>query len=141
MRGERGLLRLGERLVGRSCRHLPREARDERGQEWAAELPAILRDSGTRFALMRAVRMLRYAAGTRKAATALAPASNRRADWVLRAAIITDVAVNGDGIWLVFKNPTDWVPYAGFGETLLVCAMATLVVYRRARRRRRPRGL
>jgi hypothetical protein len=44
MRGERWLLRAGEFLVGRSARHLPAAARDERYQEWAAELPVILGD-------------------------------------------------------------------------------------------------
>jgi hypothetical protein len=42
MRGERWLLRVGEFLVGRAARHLPAAARDERYQEWAAELPVQL---------------------------------------------------------------------------------------------------
>ena len=44
MRGERRLLRIGEYLITRACRRLPAETRDERYREWAAELPAILRD-------------------------------------------------------------------------------------------------
>ena len=44
MRGERQLLRLGEYLVRRACRQLPQDVREERYQEWAAELPAILHD-------------------------------------------------------------------------------------------------
>jgi hypothetical protein len=64
MRGERPLLRAGEYLIGRSCRRLPGQIRDERYREWTAELPAILHDPGTRFAVRRAVRMLGYAADT-----------------------------------------------------------------------------
>jgi hypothetical protein len=64
MRGERPLLRAGEYLIGRSCRRLPSQIRDERYREWTAELPAILHDPGTRFAVRRAVRMLGYAADT-----------------------------------------------------------------------------
>jgi hypothetical protein len=64
MRWERPLLRAGEYLIGRSCRRLPSQIRDERYREWTAELPAILHDPGTRFAVRRAARMLGYAADT-----------------------------------------------------------------------------
>ena len=64
MRGERRLLRIGEYLIGRAARLLPAEMRDERRREWAAELPAILRDPDTRLAAHRAARMLGYVAGT-----------------------------------------------------------------------------
>jgi hypothetical protein len=47
MRGERYALRAGEYLVGRACRRLPARIRQERYQEWLAELPAILRDRDT----------------------------------------------------------------------------------------------
>ena len=77
MRGERRLLRIGEYLIARACRHLPTEARDERYREWVAELPAILRDPGVRPAPRRAARMLRYASGTIRG-TALTPGSARR---------------------------------------------------------------
>jgi len=50
MRGERALLRLGESLVRRACRHLPGPTRDDRYREWAAELPAILHDPEIRLA-------------------------------------------------------------------------------------------
>ena len=72
MRAEQALLRIGEYLVGRACRRLPREIRDERCREWVAELPAILHDPEIRLAPHRAVRMLGYAADTVRA-TALAP--------------------------------------------------------------------
>ena len=68
MRGERRLLRAGEYLVGRAGRRLPRDVRDERCREWAAELPVILHDPQVRFAPWRAVRMLGYAADTLRGA-------------------------------------------------------------------------
>ena len=77
MRGERRLLRIGEYLIARACRHLPAGARDERYREWVAELPAILRDPGVRPAPRRAGRMLRYASGTIRG-TALPPGNARR---------------------------------------------------------------
>jgi DivIVA domain-containing protein len=55
VRGERGLLRLGEYLVRRASRHLPAEIRDGRYREWAAELPAILHDPEIKLAARRAV--------------------------------------------------------------------------------------
>jgi hypothetical protein len=51
--------RLAEYLIRRACRRLPDSIRDERYQEWTAELPAILCDPGTRY---RAARALLYAA-------------------------------------------------------------------------------
>jgi hypothetical protein len=54
MRGERWLLRVGEFLVGRAVRHLRGTARAERYQEWAAELPVILRDPEVKPAAARA---------------------------------------------------------------------------------------
>lgn len=77
MRGESALLRTGEYLVGRSCRRLPPEIRDERYREWVAELPAILHDRKIRLAPYRAVRMLGYAADTLRG-TALRPGRTRR---------------------------------------------------------------
>jgi hypothetical protein len=77
MRGERRLLRIGEYLIARACRHLPAEARDERYREWVAELPAILQDPGVRPAARRAARMLRYASGTIRG-TALPPSHSPR---------------------------------------------------------------
>src|ERR1700678_1230987 len=68
MRGERALLRVGEYLVDRACRRLPRGTRKDRYREWAAELPAILHDPEIRFAPRRAVRMLGYAADTLRGA-------------------------------------------------------------------------
>ncbi|HEX3921249.1 MAG TPA: hypothetical protein VHY31_03090 [Streptosporangiaceae bacterium] len=55
--------RLAEYLIGRACRRLPGEARDERYREWTAELPAILHDPRVRLPLLRTVRALFFAAG------------------------------------------------------------------------------
>jgi hypothetical protein len=48
MRGERRLLRVAEFLVRLACRRLPEGVREERYQEWAAELPVILHDPAAR---------------------------------------------------------------------------------------------
>jgi len=71
MRGERGALRAGEYLVSLACRRLPARIRQERYQEWLAELPVILRDRDTGPAPLRVVRMLAFAADTLRG-TALA---------------------------------------------------------------------
>lgn len=76
MRGERGLLRVGEFLVARAARRLPTGVRDERYQEWAAELCAILRDPSLGPAWRRAAGMLGYALDTIRA-TALRPGQDR----------------------------------------------------------------
>jgi hypothetical protein len=78
MRGERQALRAGELLVSLASRRLPPRIRQERRQEWLAELPVILRDRGPAPvrgrgpAPVRVVRMLAFAADTLRG-TALAP--------------------------------------------------------------------
>lgn len=72
MRGERYALRAGEYLVSLACRRLPATIRQERYQEWLAELPVILRDPSAGPAPVRVVRMLAFAADTLRG-TALAP--------------------------------------------------------------------
>ena len=72
MRGERYALRAGEYLVSRACRRLPARIREERYQEWLAELPVILHDRGAGPASLRVVRMLAFAADTLRGTT-LAP--------------------------------------------------------------------
>jgi hypothetical protein len=59
---------MAEHLIRRACRRLPRDTRDERYREWAAELPAILHDPGTRLAVTRSARALSYAAGAYRSA-------------------------------------------------------------------------
>jgi hypothetical protein len=78
MRGERSALRAGEYLVALACRRLPARIRQERYQEWLAELPVILRDRDTGPAPLRIVRMLAFAADTLRG-TALAPGAYRGA--------------------------------------------------------------
>jgi DivIVA domain-containing protein len=133
MRGERRLLRIGEYLIARACRHLPAEARDERYREWVAELPAILRDPGVRPAARRAARMLRYASGTIRG-TALTPGSARRVTVLMaRVAawfIITGLAVHQLG-WA--KTPQEWI---SLGISFLVVSGCGL-----AYRRKRGKGL
>jgi hypothetical protein len=62
------VLRTGEYLVGRASRYLPPGVREERHQEWAAELPVILDDPAVRPAARRAARMLWFAADTLRGA-------------------------------------------------------------------------
>jgi hypothetical protein len=76
MKGERGLLRTGEFLLARAVRRLPGRVRDERYREWAAELPAILRDPSLGPSWRRAARMLGYALDTIRGA-ALRPGQDR----------------------------------------------------------------
>lgn len=76
MKGDRGLLRTGEFLVARAARRLPARVRDERYREWAAELPAILRDPSLGPPWRRAALMLGYALDTIRAA-ALRPGQDR----------------------------------------------------------------
>ncbi len=87
MSGERWALRAGEYLVRRACRRLSARARDQRYQEWAAELPVILHDPEVRPTARRVARMLGFAADTLRGTT-LAPGSYRyrgahqgKADW------------------------------------------------------------
>jgi hypothetical protein len=60
--------RAAEYLLRHACRRLPAGARDERYREWAAELPAILRDPDIRWPLLRSARAFRYAAGIYRSA-------------------------------------------------------------------------
>jgi len=133
MRGERWLLRIGEYLVARACRHLPAEARDERYREWAAELPAILRDPDVRPAARRAARMLGYATGTIRG-TALTPGSVRRVMGHLAGAaapfLITALVAYLRG-WT--KTPQDWI---GLGIGWLLGCLTVFgfwLAYRRIR--------
>jgi DivIVA domain-containing protein len=132
MRAERRLLRIGEYLIARACRHLPAEARDERYREWVAELPAILRDPDVRPAARRAARMLRYASGTIRG-TALTPGSARRV-----LAYLAGEAVPLIPIGLVFyltgwaKTPQTWI-FVGIGWLLGSLIRSGRRAYRRTR--------
>jgi len=59
--------RLAERRIRTACRRLPEEMREESYREWAAELSAILDDSGGGRGLLRAARALSYSAGLSRA--------------------------------------------------------------------------
>jgi DivIVA domain-containing protein len=137
MRGERPLLRTGEYLIARACRHLPAEARDERYREWVAELPAILRDPGVRPAARRAARMLRYASGTIRG-TALTPGSARRV-MAHTASMAAPVLITGLVAYLLgwAKTPQEWI---GLG---IGCLLGSLTISgcRLAYRRTRGKGL
>jgi hypothetical protein len=87
--GRPATLRLARFLIRRACRPLPGRARQERYQEWTAELPAILDDPQIRSGTRRAVRTLRFAAGQRRAAHRLARAAgiSRRRGRTLRVAV------------------------------------------------------
>jgi DivIVA domain-containing protein len=114
MRGERRLLRVGEYLIARACRHLPAEARDERYREWVAELPAVLADPDVRPAARRAARMLRYASGTIRG-TALTPGSARRVMAHTARAAPPFIIIGLVGYLLGWaKTPQDWI-YLGIG--------------------------
>ena len=67
------VLHRSERMLERACRRLPVGVRDERYREWAAELPAILDDPGTRWPLRRAARTLLFAADQRRSVARLRP--------------------------------------------------------------------
>jgi hypothetical protein len=96
MSWERPLLRAGEYLIGRSCRRLPSQIRDERYREWTAELPAILHDPDTRFAVRRAARMLGYAADIIRGTAPTRGRARRRPaarwPWVIGRRIIPELA-------------------------------------------------
>jgi hypothetical protein len=64
--------------VSRACRKLPARIREERYQEWLAELPVILHDREAGPAPLRVVRMLAFAADTLRGTT-LAPGAYRGA--------------------------------------------------------------
>ena len=133
MRGEDRLLRVGEYLIARACRHLPAEARDERYREWVAELPVILRDPGVRPAGRRAARMLGYASGTIRG-TALTPGNARRL-MAHTAGAAAPVLITGLVVYLLgwAKTPQYWI-YLGIGCLLGSLTMSGCrLVYRRTR--------
>jgi hypothetical protein len=127
MRAERQLLRIGEYLVGRACQRLPPDVREERYQEWAAELPAILHDPQIRPAPRRAVRMLAYAADTLRG-TATTPLRARRParqmaklylDYPLLVAGLILVAYN---IWAAVRAPGHPLNYLQLAWSFIIMA-------------------
>jgi DivIVA domain-containing protein len=133
MRGERRLLRAGEYLIARACRHLPAGARDERYREWVAELPAILADPDVRPAARRAARMLRYASGTIRG-TALTPGSARRVMAHMAGKAVPFIITSPVYYFLGWtRTPLDWI-YLGTGWLLgSLIASGGRLAYRRIR--------
>jgi hypothetical protein len=127
MKAERALLRTGEYLVGRACRGLPPKTWDQRYQEWAAELPAILHDPQIRLAPLRAVRMLGYAADTLRG-TALTPGPGRRRPWAIltpalgRLIFAAALVTSAWSIWEIVQAPGYWVNYVRVAWCLLLTA-------------------
>jgi hypothetical protein len=125
MRGERALLRLGEYLLARACRQLPRRVRKERYREWAAELPVILHDPQVRPAARRAIRMVIYAVDTFRG-TALTRARARRLPVVKAAAmsvfLFAELAFVTWSIWQITRAPGRPFNYLQLGWGLLLVA-------------------
>ena len=137
MRAERRLLRIGEYLVRRASRRLPRGVRQDRYEEWTAELPAILHDPQTRPALLRAARMLFYAADTlRGTATASAAPGRRTSRMTVRlrlllAAGLVSVAWSS---WNAARSPGNSLSYLELSWALLLVGYPVSMIARSARR-------
>jgi hypothetical protein len=135
MRGERQLLRIGEYVVGRACRRLPRDIGEERYREWAAELPAILHDPQVRLAPRRAVHMLAYAADTLRGTT-MAPGRARRLPpgltalfYLLLAGGLAAVAWD---TWAIVRAPGHGLNYVQLTWAFLLVAYPVSVLARSA---------
>ena len=137
MRGERQLLHLGEYLVRLACQRLPRDVREERYREWAAELPAILHDPQIRPAPRRAVRMLGYAADTLRG-TAITPVgAQRRAPGMTAAlslVLVACLAVVVSDIWAIVQAPGHALNYLQLASGLLLAAVPISLLMRSAAR-------
>ena len=135
MRAERQLLRLGGYLLGRACQHLPKDIREERYREWAAELPAILHDPQIRLAPRRALRMLGYAADTVRG-TALMHARARRQTPAMTVALIilliADLVVVTWNIWNIAGAPGYPLNYLRLAWSLLLVAFPISMLRRSA---------
>jgi hypothetical protein len=139
MRGERQLLRLGEYLVRRASRQLPRKTRGERYTEWAAELPVILRDPQVRPAPRRAIRMLAYAADTFRGTTLTRVRSRRRRlelamAAVLRLLLVACLALVTWIIWTIAREPGQPLNYLQLAWCLLLVAWEISMLVRPAAR-------
>jgi hypothetical protein len=123
---ERALLRVGEYLVDRACRGLPRKTRKDRYREWTAELPAILHDPEVRFAPRRAVRMLAYAADTLRGAARIPGRPRRRPPapmaLVLGLLFVSGLAVTVWDSWDTARAPGHWVNYLTLAWSLCLAA-------------------
>jgi hypothetical protein len=126
MRAERQLLRIGEYLVGRACKRLPQDIREERYREWVAELPAILDDPQIRPAPRRAVRMLAYAADTVRGAATTPGRARRRARQMVK--LYLDYPLLAAGLILVVYCIWTAARAPGHPLNYLLLAWAILVL-------------
>jgi hypothetical protein len=137
MSAERRLLRLGEYLVGRACQRLPRDIREDRYQEWAAELPVILHDPQIRLAPRRAVRMLGYAADTFRG-TALTHVRARRLPPAITAALrlvlLVSLALVAWNILNIVQVPSHPQNYLRLAWSVLIVAAPISMLVRSAAR-------
>ena len=137
MRAERQMLRLGEYLVGRACQRLPKDIREERYREWAAELPAILHDPQIRLAPRRAIRMLGYAADTFRG-TSLTHVRARRQTPAMTAALsvllLAGLALVTWNIWNIVRAPEHPLNYLRLAWSLLLVAYPISTLLRSATR-------
>jgi hypothetical protein len=137
MRAERQLLRVGEYLVRRASMPLPKDIREERYREWAAELPAILHDPQIRLAPRRAVRMLGYAADTFRG-TALTNLRARRQTPAVTAALsvllVAGLVLVTWDIWNIVRAPDHPLNYLRLAWSLLLVANPISTLLRSATR-------
>jgi len=131
MKGQRGLLRLGDHLIGVACRRIPAKTREDRYREWTAELPAILDDPDIRFAFRRSVRMLRYSAGIAWRFSLPSRQQTRR----LAGAgyVLITFGLFGWSVWTAVLNPHSWE--SDLAVTLGVTNCLLLTIGWRVRRR------
>lgn len=137
MRAKRQLLRLGEYLVGRACQRLPKDIREERYREWAAELPAILHDPQIRLAPRRAVRMLGYAADTFRGTTLTHVRARRQAPAVtaaLSVLLLASLALVTWNVWNIVRAPEHPLNYLRLAWSLLLVAYPISTLLRSATR-------
>lgn len=137
MRGELQLLRLGESLVRRACQRLPRETREERYREWAAELPAILHDSQIRLAPLRTLCMLGYAADTLRGTTLTPSGAQRRTPGMtalLSLLLVAGLLVVAWDIWRIVWAPGHGLNYVQLAWFLLLVAWQISMLVRSAER-------
>ena len=120
--------RLAEHLIRRACRYLPDDTRDERYREWTAEVPAILHDPDIRFALLRPVRALRYAAGTISSARRTAGARWYQPDGRAAASAGLRLLLSV-GIWIAGLALLTAFPPHGFWILVVVTASAVNSVF------------
>ncbi len=124
MDGKSRTLRTGEYLVSRAARYLPPADREQRHQEWSAELPVILHDPAVRPAARRATRMLWFAADTLRGAaiaryTSAGQHAHRDADGKARdlvtrnglTSLITLPVLLGLGVCLFYPGPSGGLTY------------------------------